>query len=154
MDSGDYADTGSPDTLAEGEFSAFVDTYQQVLGRRMAGNKPGLDAWWQDAASEGEQGRPPHLPVRKPALAGLPPGRTAWQSRRNPWHWPRRGGLPPMEETVSTLLEGQPPPLEGAPTRRPLQLPRVQKPPQGPPSVPDHVMSFGGNAASETLSTE
>jgi len=50
----------------------------------------------------------------------VPPGLAAWQSRRNPWHWPRKGSLPPMNTVVETLLAGRPPPEGGLqPTRGP-----------------------------------
>jgi hypothetical protein len=76
-------------TLGDEGFEVFVQTYQEALGRQVAGEEDHyFDAW-----QEGEE-MPPvaqHAPANWNMLRGLPPGRTAWQSRRNPWHWPRRG---------------------------------------------------------------
>eukprot|EP00930_Biecheleria_cincta_P059014 TRINITY_DN4477_c0_g1_i4.p1 TRINITY_DN4477_c0_g1~~TRINITY_DN4477_c0_g1_i4.p1 ORF type:complete len:945 (+),score=174.40 TRINITY_DN4477_c0_g1_i4:95-2929(+) len=60
------------------------------------------------------------------------PGLAAFASRTNPWHWPRDGGIPPMDRAVVALLEGQPPPTKVSPeqtlaARQALRLPVVRK---------------------------
>lgn len=62
----------------------------------------------------------------------LPPGLAAFASRDNPWHWPRNGGVPPMDVAVVALLDGQPPPTKVSPeqtlaARQALRLPVVRK---------------------------
>jgi len=66
------------------------------------------------------------------------PGLAAWQSRRNPWHWPRKGSLPPMGTVVQTLLDGRPPPEGGLqPTGSPLAAVTPRQVGGGPRSKPD-----------------
>eukprot|EP00931_Biecheleriopsis_adriatica_P056746 TRINITY_DN3364_c0_g1_i3.p1 TRINITY_DN3364_c0_g1~~TRINITY_DN3364_c0_g1_i3.p1 ORF type:complete len:557 (+),score=102.39 TRINITY_DN3364_c0_g1_i3:38-1672(+) len=76
--------------------------------------------------------RPLAADAAKNAHHRLAPGLVAWRSPQNPWHWPRRGGVPPMEASVVALLHGKPPPRSvtkkaAEEARRELFLPVVQR---------------------------
>lgn len=62
----------------------------------------------------------------------LAPGLMSWKSPQNPWHWPRKGGMPSMEASVVALLHGKPPPKSvskkaAEEARRELLLPVVER---------------------------
>ncbi|CAE8619245.1 unnamed protein product, partial [Polarella glacialis] len=76
----------------------------------------------------------------KTVVPPLSPGLAAWQSPRNPWHWPRKGKLPPMEATVLALLQGSPPPTEvnheeAIAAKRALNHPVIREPRRTPVRV-------------------
>jgi len=93
--------------------------------------------------AEGRLGSPADVPAlatavrQPPGAAALKPGLAAWQSRRNPWHLPRRGPLPSMTATVDALLGGKPPLLEPVPIKKaPAQATVIEAARRPLPAVP------------------
>jgi len=87
----------------------------------------------QDSFAESRRAESGHsIDLAKSASKMMQPGLVAYQSPKNPWHWPRRGGVPPMESAVVALLKGKPPPIQASPeealaARQELNLPVIQK---------------------------
>jgi len=111
------------------------------------------DEWSDTPRARGAHAAEARQEIKTKMQVGPPPGKAAWQSRRNPWHWPRKGGLQPMEATVAALLEGRPPLVGEDPTppnyealtskpsvALPLLSQNRRPPPQLPPPVQQAVL--------------
>jgi len=130
--------------LDEFGITAFFDMYKTTVSpnrrpddERRTGRPPAEDSEVQmsrvESFGESRRDEPVHsIDLTKTVSKMLHPGFAAFSTPKNPWHWPRRGGVPPMESAVVALLKGMPPPKQASPqealaARQELNLPVIEK---------------------------
>jgi len=138
-----HADEQVPEAvLDEYGITAFFDMYKTTVSPnrraddekragRPSAEEP--DVPMPDLMGESRRDEPGYsIDLTKTVSKILHPGLAAFQTPKNPWHWPRRGGVPPMESAVVALLKGKPPPKQASPqealaARQELNLPVIEK---------------------------